>query len=60
MREDERTATVPVVMWSAVIDELYQAHLLNCGANDYWVKAGMGLEELHERICAQLPAAERH
>jgi CheY-like chemotaxis protein len=60
VREDERTASVPVVMWSAVIDELYQEHLLHCGANDYWVKAGMGLDELHERICAQLPVAETH
>ena len=60
VRGDERTAAVPVVMWSAVIDPLYQEHLLSCGANDYWVKAEMGLDELHERIRAQLPAAEVH
>ena len=60
VREDERTAAVPVVMWSAVIDPLYQDHLLGCGANDYWVKAGMGLDELHERIRAQLPVEDGH
>ena len=55
VREDQRTASVPVIMWSAVSDVLYQEHLLKAGANDYWVKASMDLEELNERIRIQLP-----
>ena len=54
VREDERTAAVPVIMWSAVSDVLYQEHLLKAGANDYWVKASMDLNELNERIRIQL------
>ena len=54
VREDERTASVPVIMWSAVSDILYQEHLLKAGANDYWVKASMDLEQLNERIRIQL------
>ena len=57
VREDERTAAVPVIMWSAVSDVLYQEHLLKAGANDYWVKASMDLDELNERIRLQLPQA---
>src|SRR5829696_7963655 len=38
VRDDDRTASVPVIMWSAVSDLLYQEHLLKAGANDYWVK----------------------
>ena len=57
VREDERTAAVPVVMWSAVSDMLYQEHLLKAGANDYWVKASMDLNQLNERIRLQLPQA---
>jgi two-component system phosphate regulon response regulator PhoB len=55
VRRNERTAAVPVIMWSAVSDELYQQHLLKSGANDYWVKASMDLHELNERIRLQLP-----
>lgn len=55
VRQNERTASVPVIMWSAVSDALYQQHLLNSGANDYWVKASMDLNELNERIRQQLP-----
>src|SRR5687768_14390331 len=55
VRDDQRTAAVPVIMWSAVSDVLYQEHLLKAGANDYWVKASMDLEELNERIRMQLP-----
>src|SRR5690349_3581461 len=34
VREDERTAGVPVVMFSAMSDARFQERALNCGASD--------------------------
>lgn len=44
VRSDPRTATVPVVMFSAIGESAYQAHALRHGANDYWVKASLTLD----------------
>src|SRR5687768_12285488 len=50
IRCDPRTATLPVVMFSAVSDPQYRAHALAKGANDYWLKAGFDFDELKRRI----------
>lgn len=50
IRNDPRTADVPVVIFSAISDPNYQAHALQKGANEYWVKARFNFDELKDRI----------
>ena len=50
VRQDPRTAKLPVIMFSAVADPSRIAHAMSCGANDYWVKASFDFGELEVRI----------
>ncbi len=50
VREDPRTAKLPVIMFSAVSDPSRIAHAMSRGANDYWVKASFDFSELEARI----------
>ena len=50
VREDPRTAKLPVIMFSAIADPTRIAHAMARGANDYWVKASFDFAELEARI----------
>ena len=50
VREDPRTAALPVIMFSAIADPSRIAHAMARGANDYWVKASFDFGELEARI----------
>ena len=50
LKADTKTATVPVVMFSAVADPEFRQHALSKGAVDYWIKAGVDFRELRGRI----------
>ena len=50
VREDPRTATLPVIMFSALNDPSRIAHAMARGATDYWVKASFDFGQLEARI----------
>jgi CheY-like chemotaxis protein len=50
VRLDPRTATVPVVMFTAVSDPVLERHALQKGANDYLVKGRFDFHELSDRL----------
>ena len=58
VRSDPSTSAVPIVMFSAVSDPGFMAHAREKGANDYWVKANMGFDQVRDKVTALLPAAE--
>lgn len=41
VRDNPRTAEMPVVIFSAITDPKFQTAVLEQGANDYWVKASL-------------------
>jgi len=55
VRGEARTATIPVVMFSAVTDAAFRDHAISKGATDYWAKAGLDFGELEERLRRLLP-----
>jgi len=57
VREDPRTAKLPVIMFSAVSDPTRIAHAMSRGATDYWVKASFDFSELEARINQHIPDA---
>ena len=56
VRENPRTAGLPVIMFSAVSDPARIAHARSRGATDYWVKASFDFAELEHRINQHLHA----
>lgn len=50
VRENNQTAALPVIMYSAVADPDFQQHALEKGANEYWVKSGLDYSKLKERL----------
>jgi CheY-like chemotaxis protein len=56
LRTDEKTAKVPVVMFSALDDDEWRERAAVAGANDYWIKGGFDAGELEERVRSRLPA----
>jgi CheY-like chemotaxis protein len=55
LKADARTATIPVVMFSAVADPEFRTHAMTKGAADYWIKAGVDFKELRGRIARLVP-----
>jgi CheY-like chemotaxis protein len=55
VRNDPNTRHLPVVMFSAISDPTYQEHARDKGANDYWVKASIQVDEMRRRIEALIP-----
>ena len=55
VRADPSTSGVPVVMFSAVSDPGFMAHAREKGANDYWVKAKMGFDQVRDKVSALRP-----
>ena len=60
VRENPRTAKLPVIMFSAVADPSRIAHAMTSGANDYWVKASFDFGELEVRINQHLAGSNGH
>jgi CheY-like chemotaxis protein len=54
VRSDPATTALPVIMFSAVSDPAFRAHAMQKGANDFWVKASMQLDEIRHRTDAIL------
>jgi len=50
IRNDRRTARLPVVMFSAISDPAYKEAALKKGADDFLVKGSVGFDELRGRI----------
>jgi CheY-like chemotaxis protein len=55
IREDSRTADLPVVMYSALDDDDWQARAKHEGASGYWIKGGLDRGELEEMVRHYLP-----
>jgi CheY-like chemotaxis protein len=55
LRNDQGTAAIPVIMFSALADEQYQADARKLGAIDYWVKASIDLNQIIYRLSRLLP-----
>ena len=55
LRTDPRTADVPVVIYSASSDEKQMAQARREGANDYWVKVAMRIDEICLRVQSYVP-----
>jgi two-component system phosphate regulon response regulator PhoB/two-component system alkaline phosphatase synthesis response regulator PhoP len=55
LRSNPQTASVPVVMFSAVADPNFIQEALRKGAQDYWIKASFDYNQLKERIEKLLP-----
>lgn len=50
VRSNPQTHDIPIVIYSACSEERIIAHARNEGANDYWVKVSMRLDEICRRI----------
>ena len=46
VRDDPRTAGVPVIMFTAMYDQTFRERALAAGATDVWVKGSFDLEHL--------------
>ena len=57
VRLDPRTATTPVVIFTAVSDPVLERHALEKGANDYLVKGRFNFSELSDRLSRYLADA---
>jgi CheY-like chemotaxis protein len=55
IRTDPRTRDVPVVMFSALSDPEFQTRAIKAGANQYWVKGNLNLDQLDQGITGLLP-----
>jgi CheY-like chemotaxis protein len=54
IRED-MNLKMPVVMFSAISDPVFQEHARQKGASDYWVKASVNFKDLDQLINRWLP-----
>jgi two-component system phosphate regulon response regulator PhoB len=50
LRQQERTANLRVVIFSAIAEPVFQTHALSKGANAYWAKGGFDYGTLGDRI----------
>jgi PleD family two-component response regulator len=55
IRSNPRTADLPVVIYSAISDEKMIDLARKQGANDFWVKVGMRVEEICTRVSSYFP-----
>ena len=55
LRADPQTASLPVVMFSAVADRNFIDDALRKGATDYWIKASFDFKMLKERLEQLIP-----
>ena len=59
IRSDQKTAHLPVVMFSAIADDGFANYAKSKGANDFWVKSQIDYSTLHQLVAPyiSLPAA---
>jgi CheY-like chemotaxis protein len=57
VRNNPTTQDIPVVIYSACSEEREMAKARNEGANDYWVKVSMRLDEICRRIDGYFPCS---
>jgi CheY-like chemotaxis protein len=57
VRSDPQTASLPVVMFSAVADRAFIEDALRKGATDYWIKASFDFKMLKERLEQLIPGS---
>jgi putative two-component system response regulator len=50
LRADRRTAKLPVVIFSALVDRAFEDYALSKGATAYWTKAGIDYSHLTEMV----------
>ena len=55
IRSEPRTASMPVVMFSAVADRNFIEEAKRKGATDYWVKASFDFNQLRDRVDQLVP-----
>ena len=58
LRADPQTASLPVVMFSAVADRNFIDDALRKGATDYWIKASFDFKMLKERLEQLMPGTD--
>jgi two-component system cell cycle response regulator len=56
IRSDPRTASTPVVMYTAISDPSFRDHVMGLGANDYWVKCHVDFDVMQRRMGELLDA----
>ena len=55
IRDDSRTAGLPVILWTAVGDPAFEAHARSKGASDYLVKGHVDFHGLTSRLAQFMP-----
>ncbi|HEY7088456.1 MAG TPA: response regulator [Tepidisphaeraceae bacterium] len=56
LRDDPQMRDVPVIMFSANSDPRVLEKAMRAGANDYWIKATLPIDEFQMRLLRWLPA----
>jgi putative two-component system response regulator len=54
MRDDQHTARLPVVMFTALGDPVLEQYALKKGANDYLVKGRLDFDQIQDRLSRYL------
>lgn len=54
IRSQERTAELPVVMFTAMYDQSFRDRALQAGANDVWIKGSFDLDKLGPELTRHL------
>lgn len=55
LRNDPRTQKLPVIMFSANSDPKLVESAMREGANDYWIKASLAINDMESRLSRILP-----
>lgn len=55
LRNDPRTQKLPVIMFSANSDPKLVESAMREGANDYWIKASLAINDMESRLSKLLP-----
>ena len=50
IRDDARTADIPVIMFTAMYDQTFRDRALAAGATDVWVKGSFDLDQLPSEL----------
>jgi two-component system phosphate regulon response regulator PhoB len=59
LRQQQRTADLRVVIFSAIAEPVFQSHALTKGADAYWAKGGFDYGALGDRISAVISLPSR-
>jgi CheY-like chemotaxis protein len=50
MRPGESTANIPIVLYSAISDQVFAENAIEKGANEVWVKGKVDVEQIRGRV----------